>query len=182
MGPDACGDVDAASMRRTSLAPNDAGVFVGVLSSSPVTVTMRDIEESAAAVSSVCAFCNASLFLLLRRRSLAAFLALFFAFSILLCLLPEGRSAEGTAEGAETDGEAAASPLARDGTGLALGKTSGGAVVDSPFLLLLLRPLAASGSFLVTEAFPVSDAVAGVERTLVAAELEADERTSPGVA
>ena len=65
-GPDA-DDVDAASMRRTSLAPKVAGVFAGVLSPSPVKVTINDDEGSAAAVPSICAFSCASLLRLFRR-------------------------------------------------------------------------------------------------------------------
>ena len=108
VGPDA-DDVDAASMRRTSLAPKVAGVFAGVLSPSPVKVTINDDEGSAAAVPSIRAFSCASLLRLFRRRSLAAFLALFLAFSILLSRLPEGGSADETEDCNEADGRTASS-------------------------------------------------------------------------
>ena len=178
-GPDA-DDVDAASMRRTSLAPKVAGVFAGVLSPSPVKVTINDDEGSAAAVPSICAFSCASLLRLFRRRSLAAFLALFFAFSILLSRLPEGGSADGTEAGTEADGKTASSPPETRATGAAPGKASGGAVVDSLFPLLLFRPPAASGVFSKEEGSPVSDAVAGIERAPAAFKLEAESGASLG--
>ena len=137
MGPDAPDDPDAASMRRMSLAPKDAGALVGVFSSPPVKVTMRAEDGGAAADSFVCAFSNASLFLFLHRRSLAAFLALFLAFSILLCRLPEGMSASEGETDAKTEEATAASLSAGARTGVALGKASDGAAVDSFFLLLL---------------------------------------------
>ena len=179
VGPD---DVDAASVRRTSLAPNDVGVFAGVLSSSPVKVMMRDEDEeaSAAAVPLACAFSSASLFLFLRRRSLAAFLALFLAFSILLCHLPEGTSAEGLEEDAKAGDAAASSSLAKGGTVSALGKASGGAVVNSPVPFLLFQPLAASGFFFACEEFPVLDAVTGVKRAPIAVDFEAEVGIFPG--
>ena len=181
-GPDVPDDADAASMRRTSLAPNDVGVLIGVLSPSPVKVTMRDDEGSAAAVSSICAFSCASLFRLFRRRTLAGFLALFFAFSILLSRLPKGGSADETEAGNEADGKTASSPPEARETGAAPGKASGGAVVDSLFPLLLFWPPAASGVFFKEEDSPVSDAVAGTERTPTAFELEAESEASFGVA
>ena len=156
-----------------SLALNDAGVFVGVLSPSPMKVTMRDVEGFAAAVSFICAFSSASLFLFLRRQSLAAFLALFLAFSILLCRLPKGTSADGSETDAKADDEAASSPPVNGGTGSALGKASDGAAVDSLFPLLFWL-FAVSRSFFEVEEFPVSDAVAGVERAPIAVELEVE--------
>ena len=180
-GPDA-DDVDAASMRRTSLAPKVAGVFAGVLSPSPVKVTINDDEGSAAAVPSICAFSCASLLRLFRRRSLAAFLALFLAFSILLCFLPEGESTDGIEAGPEADGKTASSPPETRATGTAPVKASGGAVVGSFFPLLLFRPPAASGFFFEEEGSPVSDAVAGTERAPIALELEAESGTSFGAA
>ena len=181
-GPDAGDDVDAASMRRTSLAPNVAGVFAGVLSPSPVKVTINDDEGSAAAVPSICAFSCASLLRLFRRRSLAAFLALFLAFSILLCFLPEGESTDETETGTEADGKTASSPPEARATGAAPVKASDGAVVGSFFPLLLFRPPAASGAFFEEEGSPVSDAVAGTERAPIAFELEAESGTSFGAA
>ena len=177
VGPD---EDAAASVSLTSLAPN-VDVFDGVLSPSPVKVTTREVEASAAAASPACAFSNASLFLFLRRRSLADFLALFLAFSILLCFLSERRSAEGTEEDVGVDEEAASSPPGTDGMGPALGEASDGAADDSSFPLLLFRPLAASGLFFASEELPVSDAVAGIERTLAAFDPEAEVGVFPGV-
>ena len=165
MGPDAPDGTDAASVSRTSLAPNDAGALSGVLSSPPVKVTMSEEDDGAAAGSSACAFSSASLFLFLRRRSLAAFLALFRAFSILFCLLPEGRSASADGEVAQADDETAVPAPAVERTGRSPGKASDGASVDSFFPLLLFCPPAASGFFFSREEVPVSCAVAGDERT-----------------
>ena len=177
VGPD---EDDAASVSRTSLAPN-VDVFDGVLSSSPVNVTTREVEAAAAAACPACAFSSASLFLFLRRRSLADFLALFLAFSILFCLLSERISAEGVEGDAEADKGAASSSPGTDGIGPALGEASDGAANDSPFPFLLFRPLAASGFFFAREESPVSDAVTGVERTPVVFGPEAEVGAFPGV-
>ena len=180
VGPDAADEADAASMRRTSLAPNDAGALVGVLSSPPVSVTMSDVDEVAAAAPSACAFSSDSLFLFLRRRSLAAFLALFLAFSILFCLLSDRTSAEVIESGAKASDEAAPSPPADGRAGPALGEASDGAAFGSLFPLLLFRPLAASGFLSETERIPVSDAVSGIERTPATIKLEPEDRASSG--
>ena len=89
MGRRASGVTGAASRSLTSLAPNVAGKLDGCRPSSPVNVTTSE-DAGGAAESFRRAFSSASLFLLLRRRSVAVFLALSLAFSILFSRLPKG--------------------------------------------------------------------------------------------
>ena len=138
---------------------------------------MREEDGGAAAGLLACAFSSASLFLFLRRRSLADFLALFRAFSILLCFLSDRMSAEGVEEAAIADEAVAMLSLEGVRTGRTPVKASDGVDFDSFFPLLFLCLLAASEPSSPRGVRLVSCAVASDERTRV----EEREEMEPGV-
>ena len=142
---------------------------------------MRDGDDDAAAASFVCAFSSASLFLFLRRRMLADFLALCLAFSILICRLSERVSAALDEAGATEDDEAVTSSTKGFRTECALVEASGVAIGVSFFLLLLFRLPAASGSRPPEGPVSVSIAVAGDERA-PGTEEDGEDFGSPAVA
>ena len=137
---------------------------------------MREEDGGAAAGLSACAFSSDSLFLFLRRRSLADFLALFRAFSILLCFLSDRTSAEGVEETATADEATAMSSPEGVRAGRTLVEASGGVDFGPLFPLFFLCPAAASEPSSPEGVGPVSCAVAGDER----ARTDEEEDEAPG--